>query len=161
MISIDCEVFVSTPEYEMRDVKAGELMRKDGKSKFVAMTRFGDRHHGFTPITSIKTKMIDNDIAYKVSFVNNKGIVREMIVSSTQNFFTRMKGLVSVGKISTSDVLIDIEGYMNKLFKREKVESNDYCFCEISIENNNSLYVNGILAGCVYDAVKTNWRRDR
>ncbi len=161
MISVDCDVFVSTPEYEMKNLKAGELTKKEGKSRFVAMTRFGDRHHGFTPITSVKTKVIDNEAACKVSFINTKGLVREMVVTSDHCFFTRMKGLVAVSKISTSDVLIDIEGYLNKLLSREKVPSSDYCFCDISIENNNSIYVNGMLTGCVYDSVKTAWRPSR
>lgn len=148
MFSIESDVFVSTPDFDMRNVKIGDL--SNAKGKYFAMTRYGEKYFSFTPIVSVDVKTIEDE-CYRIRFVNTKGLERELVVTSDQRFFTRCKGYVEVSKIGISDIILDSEGYPNRLVSRERIASDDHCFCELRVDNNSNAFVNDILVSCHYE----------
>lgn len=161
MFSIDSDVFVSTPEHEMTNVKAGLLANNGQAGRYYAMTKYGDKFHGFSQILEAVVKEIKGEFVYKVVLVNNRDDMRTLVVTPDQKFFTRCKGYIDAARLGLSDLMIDSMGYCNRLMSRERVSSDDYCFCDVKVESNSNLYVNDILLSCYHESGRSRPDRTR
>jgi len=141
MVKLDGNIFVSTEEYEYKNINGRDFLEQYKKC-FILTQRFSGGF-SFVDIENIEQQSYDGTMI-KCEFVNNQNIKYNLEVPIECSFITS-RGSISVKKINDMDVFVDSRGITCKLISKT-FENN--CKCElinITPMYNRNLFYNDIL----------------
>ena len=145
MISKQSHVFVSTNNYEYKNIPVSTLEKK-AWSYFVLSMHTGFNQYDFVPVQNI-VKGEDDRQLLDLTFRNSVDKEYNIVCTPDQKFFTKNRGYVAASKIKSVDLIFDECGRYCRLVECKPVSENTEAheLFNLEVNYNNCFICNGIL----------------
>jgi hypothetical protein len=104
----------------------------------------GKTKFDFMPLENVEVKRFDEVVAYDLIIENNKGARRKVTCTEDQQVLTTVRQMCSVLRLNQLDVMVDDEGYPNKIISLEERKLKNVDMYSLELKYSNSPFVNGI-----------------
>jgi hypothetical protein len=124
---------------------AKNLGMNNKASLLTIIGRYGNHRFEYYSIETINITKVEEVTMYKLTFESTKGVIRTLLVDKNTQVHTLMRNFCNLGRLNSLDIIMDEEGYLNKLVSCEPVVMNDIELADISLKYKNGWFCNGIM----------------